>query len=131
MQPPHCQQAGHAAAEHPDHIVLQQMSGDVVNRRHREQGDVRRHETTELSSLGQVVQNRLVVAHRRRQQTDPRSPPGDAGKLDREIGHRGEREPGAAAGTDSTAGGQNGGDVSGHSRDGRRIRDRQTIRQRP
>jgi hypothetical protein len=65
--PPVRQQDGDTAAEYPHHVLVEQVSGDVVDIGHREQRQVRGREAAFLCYLCEVVQDRLVVTHRRGQ----------------------------------------------------------------
>ena len=99
VQPPHREQAGDAAAEHPHDVLVEQVLGDVGDVRHREQPQVRGVQPTSLGRAVEVVDDPGVVAHRGGEEADPRAAAVDAGEVERVLGERAELPAGASGGT--------------------------------
>ncbi|KNX36497.1 hypothetical protein VV01_03950 [Luteipulveratus halotolerans] len=82
VQLPHREQPGHAAAHHPDDVLLQQVRRDVGVVGHREQLDVRRRPARHACRLVQAGEHQLVVAESGREEADARRPAAHAGEVD-------------------------------------------------
>ena len=114
VQPPHRQQSSDAAAEHPDHVLSQEVFADVLDVRHQEELQVRGVEAAQVSGVVEVGDAPRSITRSGVQQTHLRCATRHPRQVDGVVGQRADLETGPSTRDESARRGQDGRMVCRH-----------------
>jgi hypothetical protein len=114
---PHREEIHHRPAVHPDHVLLEQVTLDVVDVRHREQQQGVQHVPGHPGRLVAFTDGPPLVARRGAEVAQPWRPPAHPCELDGVVDDRPELHGGAPAGHVPAGAGDDGRNVCRHDGD--------------